>query len=247
MCLLILLRGFHEDYPILVASNRDEQRERKAAPPGLYVGENRRMISPRDRRAGGTWLAVNDRGMFAGLTNIAPAGPREEELPDAPSRGHLPHLALDQADLAAGVSAVREELQQRYNPFQLILCDGLRTVVVRSQGNVVEELTWEDPVLVASNEHRVGKLSLRGLDRVLGPVQSADRRLELMRPLLQDKGGMGRHRVLKIGGDYGTVSSSLIAVHRSDPRALIWRYAPGPPGDTTYRNYGNLGRRLSED
>lgn len=243
MCLLILLRGFHEEFPILVASNRDESRERKASPPGLWVGEKRRVISPRDRRAGGTWLGVNDRGMFAGITNI-------EGLPSlagGPSRGQLPHVALDEDDLEAAVAAVRAALRDGYDSFQLVLCDGIRTVVLRWDGTAVEELEWEDPVLVASNEHRVGTLILRGLDRVLGPVQSADHRLELMRPLLLDKGGMGSHRVLKTGGDYGTVSSSLIALHRSDPRELVWRYAAGSPDTTPYKNYGNLGRRLLED
>ena len=240
MCLLIVLRGFHEDYPILVASNRDEDRERKASPPGLQVGEQRRIISPRDRRSSGTWLAVNDRGMFAGLTNIAGAPDRQA----APSRGNLPHIALDCDDLDAAVAAVHAALNQPYSPFQLILCDGVRTVVVRCEDREIQEFAWEESVLVTSNEHRVGTLSLRGLDRLLGPMQSADRRLELLRPLLLDKGGMGRHRVLKTGGSYGTVSSSLIGIHRDDPRQLIWRYAPGPPDQTSYRNYGNLGRRL---
>ena len=243
MCLLIVLRGFHEDYPILVASNRDEERDRKASPPGLYVGESRRMISPRDQRAGGTWLAVNDRGMFAGVTNIAGA-PEQRGLP---SRGCLPHLALDQDDLGEAVAVIRDAVRSPGNPFQLILCDGVRTVVLGGEGGELQELAWEDPVLTVSNEHRVGTLSLRGLDRVLGPMQSAERGLEHLRPLLLDKGGMGRHRVLKTGGSYGTVSSSLIAVHNRDPRALIWRYAPGPPDETDYRNYGNLGRRLVED
>ena len=164
-----------------------------------------------------------------------------------PSRGHLPHLALDRDDLEGAVAAVRAELRSPSNPFQLILCDGVRTVVLRGEGGDVQELAWEDPVLVVSNEHRVGTLTLRDLDRVLGPMQSAERRLDHLRPLLLDKGGMGRHRVLKTGGSYGTVSSSLIAVHDRDPRALIWRYAAAPPDETSYRNYGNLGRRLVED
>ena len=71
MCLLIVVRGRFAGHPIVVAGNRDERRDRKASPPGLWVGERRRVLSPRDRVAGGTWLGVNDLGAFAGLTNIA--------------------------------------------------------------------------------------------------------------------------------------------------------------------------------
>lgn len=244
MCLLIVLRGFHEDYPVLVASNRDEYLARKASPPGLWVGERRRVISPRDRKAGGTWIGVNDRGMFAGITNVAGTATKE----GAPSRGHLPHLALDRDDLDAGVAAVRSEVEGGgYNAFQLVLCDGARTVVLRHADGGLEELEWEDPVLVVSNEHAPGKLAVLGLDRALGPVRDAAHRLGLLRPLLVDRGGMGRHAILKKGGDYGTTSSSLIAVPREDPRDLIWRYAPGPPDEVDYRSYGNLGRRLVEE
>lgn len=244
MCLLIVLRGFHENYPILVASNRDEFRARKASPPGLWVGERRRMISPRDRKAGGTWVAVNDRGAFAGLTNVwgTPAMAR------APSRGRLPHLALDRDDLEAGLLAVRSEVEGKgYDAFQLLLCDGNRTVVLRHVDGELRQLDWEEKVLVVSNVHAPGKLAVRGLDRVLGPVHDAAHRLELLRPLLVDRGGMGMHPILKKGDDYGTVSSSLIAVPKDDPRRLVWRYAAGPPDEVDYKNYGNLGRRLIEE
>ena len=59
MCILILLRGLHREHPIVVGGNRDERTDRKAAPPGLWVGEHHRVLSPRDRVAGGTWLAID--------------------------------------------------------------------------------------------------------------------------------------------------------------------------------------------
>ena len=107
MCLMILIQGLDPEFPLLVASNRDEDRSRKAAPPGLFAGERQRMLSPRDRRGGGTWLAVNQHGLFAGITNVAGAATRP--LPG--SRGVLPHLALDGAlhreDLDGACRAVR--------------------------------------------------------------------------------------------------------------------------------------------
>jgi len=60
MCLLILIRRPAAEYPLVVASNRDEARNRQTAPPGLYVGERKRMLSPRDRVAGA--LVSYERG-----------------------------------------------------------------------------------------------------------------------------------------------------------------------------------------
>ncbi|MEO6595916.1 MAG: NRDE family protein [Planctomycetota bacterium] len=241
MCILILLRGFHATHPIVVAGNRDERLDRKAAPPGLWIGERRRVLSPRDRLAGGTWLAVNEAGRFAGITNIAGLPP----VPDAPSRGHLPHLALDQPDLDAGISAVAARVREHaHSAFQLVLCDGRRTVVLRHARGHLTVVEWAEPALVVTNEHGPGELPLRGLSAALVPTHDVPRRLDHLQVLLRDRGGNGHHAVCKRGEAYGTVSSSLIAMPTDDLAQLVWRYAPGPPDVTEYRNYGNLGRRL---
>ncbi|MGE3174016.1 MAG: NRDE family protein [Planctomycetota bacterium] len=252
MCLLIVLRGRFASHPILVAGNRDERRDRKAAPPGLWVGRRHRVLSPRDRQAGGTWLGVGDHGLFAGLTNIAgvPAPA------DATTRGALPHLALDQDGLDAAVAAVEDEVGRRpFAGFQLVLADARRVVVLRHDGGL-RRIEWTDELLVVSNEHGPGELRLRGLGAAVAPRPSPQEQLEALRPLLLDPGGDGWHAVRKDGAEYGTVSSSLIAVPRPAPQPdgsqpagpqLVWRYAAGPPDTTPFQNYGNLARRLQPE
>ncbi len=244
MCILIVLRAADAGHPIVVAANRDERTDRKAAPPGLFVGARHRMLSPRDRVAGGTWLAIDDRGWFAGITNLAQVAP----VPDAPSRGHLPHLALDEADLDAAVAAVRRRVAEHAHAgFQLVLCDGHRTLVVRHAAGQVTVADWADPLLVVTNEHGPGELPLRGLPAVRAANDGIERRFTALAAVLADRGGDGHHPVCKHGDRYGTVSSSLLAAASAGPLALHWRYAPGPPDVTAYRDYGNLGRRLLPD
>ena len=241
MCLLIVMRGLHSDFPVVVAGNRDERIDRKASPPGLWVGDRVRMLSPRDRQADGTWLAVDEHGRFAGISNLA----GEPSVPGSPSRGALPPLALDQADLDAAVAAVTARVHEHaHAAFQLVLCDGTRTVVLRQARGEVRVIDWCEPVLVVSNEHEPGQLRLRGLSAAAAPGLLLSARLEALALLLRDRGGNGHHEVCKHGAERGTVSSSLVAVPRGDLAKLVWLYAPGPPDVTAYRNYGNLGRRL---
>lgn len=243
MCSLFVLLGVEPEFPILVAANRDEMRERMASPPGLLVGTHRKILSPRDRCAGGTWMGVNDRMWFAGLTNVA-GGHR---FADATSRGALPHLVLDQVSfedielaLATAVAA------QVYNDFQLLVTDGTRVAVFRHVERVLHT-TWPTAsTLTLTNEHDLNALAVPDLDRVRAAGVSFDQRVAILSSILLDEGRATGHRVLKTGGSYGTVSSSILVVPRQDPRWLVWRYAPGPPDTTPYRNYGNLGRRLVE-
>lgn len=241
MCLLLVLRGYFPEHPLVIGGNRDESTTRKAAPPGLFEGEQRRILSPRDRVAGGTWLAINDRGEFAGITNRKGTA----TLPDAPSRGHLPHLALDRESLAAGIEAVEERVAATpHSGFQLVVADRERLVVLQNGEAGLARTEWTEPVLLITNEHGPGELTPRRLAEAIRPEPVVDRQLDALVPLLSDRGGAGEHEISKHGERYATVSSSLIAVPATDPTDLRWRYAAGPPDVTRYRNYSNLGTRL---
>lgn len=84
MCLILVAWRMREDYPLVVAANRDEYYARPTAVaaawpecPGVFGG--------RDLEAGGTWLGATDSGRFAAVTNVRePGGP-----PGRRSRGHL--------------------------------------------------------------------------------------------------------------------------------------------------------------
>lgn len=243
MCSLFAVFGADPQFPILVAANRDEARARPASPPGLYVGARHRMLSPRDRRAGGTWLAIDARLRVAGLTNVMGAPVRD----DAKSRGHLPHLALDADDLDAAAASIAVEVRVHpYNAFQMLLCEPGRALVLRYVSGELIRRDVAPSVVTLSNEHSVNTLQVADLAAALPPGLSVTDRLDALAPVLLDRGERTGHRVLKTGADYGTVSSSLIAVPRDDPRQLIWRYCAGSPDTDPYRNYGNLGRRLLE-
>jgi len=241
MCSLIVLRGLTEEHPLFIAANRDERTDRKASPPGIWHGERRLLLSPRDRVAGGTWLAVDDAGRFAGLTNVY----GQENVAGAPSRGHLPHLVLDHDDLQQGVDAVLARIEKdRHSSFQLVAADAERIFVIRHVAGAVSCVEWPEPIVALTNEHKAGTWSPRGLEPALAPDLTAEQRLDALADCVRDRGGDGFHIVCKHGENYGTVSSSLIALPRDDVAGMTWRYAPGPPDITEFRSYGNLAARL---
>jgi uncharacterized protein with NRDE domain len=90
MCLAVIAWQAHPEYPLIVASNRDEFYSRRTR-PAAWWGQRVSLLGGRDEEGGGTWLAINRRGRFALLTNVrAPA----ERNPRAPSRGQLVVSAL---------------------------------------------------------------------------------------------------------------------------------------------------------
>jgi uncharacterized protein with NRDE domain len=85
MCIMAILYRSARDAPILVASNREEFFDRQSQAPRIQSGKPRVMCGI-DRRAGGTWLGVNQYGLLVAVTNRtkAVALPRSFE----PSQRH---------------------------------------------------------------------------------------------------------------------------------------------------------------
>src|SRR5512146_3010001 len=94
MCTLAVAFQLDRRWPVIVAANRDERLGRAAEGWALRDGAaGIRHAAPRELLAGGTWIGVSARGVFAALTNFhAPF----EWYPDPErrSRGEIVPLAL---------------------------------------------------------------------------------------------------------------------------------------------------------
>jgi len=121
MCLLAVLFRVRRDEPLVVAANRDEFLERPASPVQVLRAGPPRVLGGRDEVAGGTWLAVNEHGLVAGLTNKpSPLGPDRSKR----SRGELPLLlAGHRSAREAAMTFAAEVHSADYNPCWLLVGD----------------------------------------------------------------------------------------------------------------------------
>ena len=120
VCLLIALSGVVPGVPLLIAANRDEMYQRPADPITVLRAAQPRILGGRDELAGGTWLAVNEHGVVAGLTN-QPTGARD---PAKRSRGELPLAFAAYPDAKTAVTEVCARLDPAaYNPCWMLVGD----------------------------------------------------------------------------------------------------------------------------
>lgn len=125
MCTLTILR---DDERTLVTMNRDEARARgEELPPQHYKDEvepGNQWIAPVDSVGGGTWIAVNDRGVAACLLNRYAPGDEDPArlLPGQYSRGEIIAALMRQPDERSALHHVRESLEPtRYGSFTLVV------------------------------------------------------------------------------------------------------------------------------
>jgi uncharacterized protein with NRDE domain len=245
MCTLIALHRCVRGAPLVVAANRDEYFERPAEGPAIRETASGRVLAPLDVRAGGTWLGLNEHGVFAALTNRRCLEPD----PDRRSRGLLVSDMLSSASAAEAAEALDRLPGEAYNPFNFFLADRQQAFVASYQDAVeVRE--------VLPGAHVVGNVPLdepspkvaRVLERAEKARGSSAGRVidELADVCREHDSGLGPlgDTCVHVEGTYGTRSSTLLRL-ADDPRENLLMFADGSPCRTEYVDFTPLLCALS--
>lgn len=237
MCTLVAWMSVFPEAPLVVAANRDENLGRPSGGPRRHEGR-RPYVAPVDLVAGGSWWAINEQGLFVGLTNRAGAMVADVRR----SRGLLVTDLAQCADVDEARGLVDALDPAGFNGFHLLVTDG-RTglrVVADGRTKAVFALSRGMQVLTErgfsaaphSRDERVqalfGALSARALD--VAAVESL----------------LASHHDPAIDAlcvhvpeaDYGTRSSTVLVRPAQGPATLL--FAPGPPCTTAYENLSAL-------
>jgi uncharacterized protein with NRDE domain len=254
MCLLVVRWEPDDAFPLVIGANRDERLDRPATALAVLSPSGPRILGGRDHLAGGTWLAVNETGVVAGLTNQPSTGGRD---PAKRSRGELPVRLASQPTAARAVEELLGSTTPGdYNPVWLVVGDRTDLFFIdlcRDGGPAADRLA---PGLHVMENRGLGAPSAK-VDRVTGLVGSATADGTAIWDALP--GVLGDHTVPD-GPDgpelprppgsperppeiraacvhtdgYGTRSSTLVRVPRSVSARPEVRVAPGPPCTTAF-------------
>ena len=227
----------------MVAANRDEFHDRPTEAPALRTATRspRRFVAPRDLRAGGTWLGVNDAGVFAAVTNRRIDAPD----PDRRSRGWLVTEALSCDSAREAADRLGAPDPGDFNPFNLFLADAESAHLV-SCGDAAERRDLEPGLHVVGNLHPdESSPKLERLRRDAKPLTEPGAATpEALAELCRDHGdGLADQAVCVHAGPYGTGSSTLLRIG-----AQPWlHFSEGPPCRAPYRDSTPLLRQLGLD
>ena len=243
MCLLAVQYRLVPESPILVAANREEYFERPSLPPSIQSGKPR-VLCGVDQKAGGTWLGVNQNGVFVGLCNRSTPGP----LFGQRSRGLLAMDLLRATSAERAITRLRAELEKnRYEGCNLIVADARSGYCV-----YLDEHLFIQPLEEGLNI--IGACGLNDPDdervqmaRRLLTLQTLDSPVKFLavasKVFARAPVGPGRPSMVMRRPDYGTVSSSLIALGVK-PRDAIYQYSNGAPDRSKFEDYSPMLRDI---
>lgn len=247
MCTLIILRRPDHAWPLLVAGNRDEMRNRAWAPPARHWPDRPEVVAGLDRVAGGSWFGINDHGVVATAMNRSRSlGPETGKR----SRGELVLEALDHAEAAEAARSLADLDAHAYRPFNLFVGDPVSAFWLRHSG--ADGPNGPEVFEVPAGLHMltVGELDdvhttririyLPRLRATPTPDPAAgdwsDWQTLLGERAHSALGGPHAAMNLDFPNGFGTVCSQLLAIPRYPSREQrpVLLFAGGPPGKVRY-------------
>lgn len=243
MCLLAIQYRLVPESPVLVAANREEFYERPTQAPSIQSGKPR-ILSGIDGQAGGTWLGVNQNGLFVGVSN------RRRSKPTYPtrSRGVLCRELL-KADSAmqARDRAMDEIASGKYDGANYVCIDADSAWVVHG-GDELEAVELHEGLNIISNgdvnDARDERVELARRLLTLQTLDSPVKFLAVASKVFARAPSLpGRPSMVIRDKDRGTVCSTLISLGQK-PRDAIYQYAAGPPDQTKYEDFSPFLRDI---
>ena len=135
MCTIIVGYKLFPNEPIVLAANRDELIDRPAGRPTIDDAPCK-TLAPTDLARGGTWIGVNDQGVFAALTNRAdvPSVWSPENPEGMRTRGGLVRAALKHPTAADAIADIACDQARRFNGYHLVIGDAEELFIVVGGG-----------------------------------------------------------------------------------------------------------------
>ncbi len=239
MCTALIAFQVFEEWPLFIASNRDEDRGRGFDAPQKETRNGRQVLSPRDRLAGGTWIGANDLPMVALLTNRTDLAPPDPSLRTR-SRGLLVRDALGCSSVDEALDRVESSVELMSTSFNLVIGDAQALFAVERTPAALQLKRLEPGIHAIANGGRVDDRSVGEVAHALDlwfdiappgvdPWQVAPRLLSC------DEARGDLPPICKRTLPRGTVCASMLGIHQSGSIRLD--HTPSAPGEQPFERY----------
>ena len=229
MCTLLIYRNPKSDWPVVIATNRDEYYERKFRPPA-YHWKNKSIFAGKDKKKGGSWLGVNSAGVCVCILNRK----NKEVKKINKSRGLLVLRALEKNSALSAKNQVFKIIDSSFYNFNLFITDKKNAYWIKYEHNLIQSFLIPygfsilDNYDLNDNKSNKQKDYLKYFKKKAFPSLDLDNSKEWRQLLLENFGSKKYPIFIKSKKNgYGTVSSSIIGLNRKKNNLgsnILWLY-----------------------
>jgi len=246
MCTVVFLYRPDHHWPLLLAGNRDEMRDRPSLPPAQHWPSRPGVVAGLDQLAGGSWLGMNSKGVVSVVMNReGTLGPLDGKR----SRGELVLRALGFGSASHAAKDMASIYSRDYRAFNLLICDSLGCYWIKNSGENISpqvEVISIVPGLHMLTAHELDDINSHRTKVWLKQFQNAatpnpgSNDWHAWHTLMSRRDApdeFGPHAAMNVdlAGGFGTVSSTLIALPASgSAQEVVWLFADDAPDKTSY-------------
>jgi hypothetical protein len=118
------------DNSFVLTSNRDEKTYRSTQPPACYQHGGRKVIYPKDEKAGGSWIAINENGKIACLLNGAFAPHNKQD-----------YHSISRGSVLVDYTASEKNSHEYFSGKELLMVEPFTIVSIMYKNNAVQDFT----------------------------------------------------------------------------------------------------------
>ena len=231
MCTVIVSINPGHHWPLLIAANRDERLDRPWQAPGRHWPDHPQIVGGRDGLGGGSWLAVNDKGVAAAVLNrVGSLGP----APGKRTRGDLPLVGLSHDTAAAAAEAVASLDAGTMRSYNMVVADREEAFYLCGLGYGHAEIRRLEPGMhmiatAGPDDMKIPRIA-RHLPRFRSAPTPEPPDWGSWIALLSDRSlPAGSELNIPPRSGFGTSNSSLLGVPDDCHAPASWLFAGGPP------------------
>ncbi len=233
MCILFILRKKNSKWPLLIATNRDEYFNRDFQTPGFHWKEYPFIFAGKDKKAGGSWLGVNEYGLCVSILNRTSNINFNHTLK---SRGELVINALKCKKALEAKNRLLRCFKKKYRFFNLFIADNNNAYWIKYDNYKIETLTVPYGYSIIDNLNLNDQESLRQslnksfFHKAKYPEPEKNKFNDWKKLLTLKKQSMDEKQasiyVNNKYNNYGTVCSSIIGLPSSklNNKGIFWLY-----------------------
>ena len=248
MCTSIIFFRKGHNWPFILASNRDEYFERESLPPSRHWHKQPYIIGGLDKKAGGTWCAINDYGIVSCIHN---RNVNEKKLKNTISRGEIILRILEAKNLEGALKNLNSINIKDYNGFNLIIADKENVYWAKHEGlgKNLSIMTVPEGISILNhcdlnsrNNFKINYyLKVISNNKKIYFDEKNDFPIEsiLSENKLNNQKNVYDSMCFNINNKFGTVSSSIIGLNK-ERKFSFYRYIDGPPDKSIYKNINLL-------
>ena len=235
MCSIILIRNSNN---LVIATNRDELLDRPSKAPQIRQEGHLKNYSPQDSSKGGTWLGLNEKGLFVGITNRFTPTPNK----NLKSRGIITKKALEASSPSEALEKLSNLKAAEFNPFHLLITNRSETLIFWSDGIKFTHFEMLDQsFILTESSFGAGENKRYSFLKNHMANLTADNDCEAFKKLLSLKAepsfeGPLVHIPEK---NYGTRSSFIIKL-TTDIKSSEFYYSDVPPDQNKWVDFKNI-------